>query len=127
MGEETFQDSARADGQPDSDVALPRQSSVAESASDSLNRVSPLPWRVLADGPRFIQRGSIGWNVASALSEHDAAYIVRACNSYPALVSALKGLLGAYVPTDRTMYVAESDAFDRAIAALKLAEASHVS
>jgi hypothetical protein len=53
-----------------------------------LTKVSPLPWSE-KNPESWASDGIFGADGARVLSEEDRAYIVHACNNYPALVATL--------------------------------------
>lgn len=56
--------------------------------------LTPLPWRVEADGVRIlIDRPDYYLKVADVVSRIDAAFIVRACNAHDKLVASLHAML----------------------------------
>lgn len=138
--------STRVDGQLDADVALPRGSTVAESAPVSPNHVSPLPWRVHFRTFRGDQLDpsiydahnteltslylSDGFDEPTSIpAVANAKYIVRACNSYPALVSVLRSY-DAYMrisysgPDSDALHPNAATQWRRTLDALTLAEAT---
>lgn len=78
------------------DVALPRGSTVAESATVSPNQVSTLPWRVEPGAFVYVvdSRGDV---VGIIDTDDQAELIVKCVNSYPALVEALTDMLDRYL------------------------------
>lgn len=60
-----------------------------------------LPWSANGDGAGSIQNSAGGWLTNEADINERAAYIVHACNAYPALVEALHTVQAAvrsYLP-----------------------------
>lgn len=78
---------------------------VTGMTKDTMDGISPLPWKVndwgreeYLDGVlcRYAVKPIAGYSISYIHEPKDAAYIVHACNLYPELVEALEAIVKEY-------------------------------
>lgn len=118
----------RVDRQSEGTAPIPQPT--PESHQDqppTPTHVSPLPWKqhtlLIRDATGGLVAHCTRWYGSRPEPEEavrNAEYVVRACNSYPLLVSALRRLVESL--NDDLEHPEQCDAWDAACEALKLAE-----